>query len=195
MDSIILLGAGGHAASCIDVIESQNKYKVFGLLAEKPGTDLSNRYPILGSDAKLGELLEHTRNVLVAVGQIETADLRRSLYGSALSMGAEFPIICAVFSYVSRVADIGDGTIVMNGAVVNARAAIGVNSIINSCALIEHDVVVGDHCHISTGALINGGVKIGHGSFIGSGAVLREGVVIGDDKFIKAGQIVGKDIL
>ena len=31
---IILIGAGGHAESCIDVIESTNKYEIIGLVAK-----------------------------------------------------------------------------------------------------------------------------------------------------------------
>ena len=33
--NIILIGAGGHATSCIDVIESTNKYKIVGLIDNK----------------------------------------------------------------------------------------------------------------------------------------------------------------
>ena len=33
--NIILIGAGGHATSCIDVIEATNKYKIIGLVDKK----------------------------------------------------------------------------------------------------------------------------------------------------------------
>ena len=32
---IILIGAGGHCNSCIDVIESENKFKIAGLIDNK----------------------------------------------------------------------------------------------------------------------------------------------------------------
>ena len=32
MKKLILIGAGGHCKSCIDVIENQNKFKVEGLI-------------------------------------------------------------------------------------------------------------------------------------------------------------------
>ena len=32
---ILLIGAGGHARSCIDVIERENKYKIYGLVGLK----------------------------------------------------------------------------------------------------------------------------------------------------------------
>ena len=35
MKKIIIIGAGGHAKSCIDVIEKSKKYKIIGLFASK----------------------------------------------------------------------------------------------------------------------------------------------------------------
>ena len=57
MDEIILIGAGGHARACIDVIELSGQYKIAGLV----GKDKKNRqgnlgYPILGTDDDLRDL-------------------------------------------------------------------------------------------------------------------------------------------
>ena len=35
MKNIILIGAGGHCNSCIDVIELEKKYKIIGLVDDK----------------------------------------------------------------------------------------------------------------------------------------------------------------
>ena len=35
MKKIILVGAGGHCKSCIDVIENENKYKITGIIDKK----------------------------------------------------------------------------------------------------------------------------------------------------------------
>ena len=32
---ILIYGAGGHARSCIEVIESQNRYKIIGLVGRE----------------------------------------------------------------------------------------------------------------------------------------------------------------
>ena len=34
MDELIIVGAGGHAKACIDVIEKQSKYKIIGLIEQ-----------------------------------------------------------------------------------------------------------------------------------------------------------------
>ena len=54
MQKIILLGAGGHAHACIDVIEQCNKYSITGLIGKRE--QLASKvfgYPVLGTDKKL----------------------------------------------------------------------------------------------------------------------------------------------
>ena len=195
MKNILLFGGGGHCHACIDVIETENRFVIAGVVAHSIYTvQAVLGYSILGSDDQLPTLLKKTKNALVAVGQIKSPNTRIRLYDLLKSCGAELPIIKSPNGYCSSHATVGEGSILMHGSLINARAVIGANCIINSQALIEHDVVVSDHCHISTGARVNGGVRIGSGSFIGSGVVVKEGVEIGDHAVIAAGQIVLKDI-
>lgn len=196
MSDLILIGGGGHCRSCIDVIETQGKYRIRGVVQHLSGeTDGIMGYPVLGSDEDLPFLLQETPQALVAVGQIRSPEIRIRLYELLKKLGGKLPRIDSPFAHCSKHAELHEGTIVMHGAIVNAGAIIGANCIINSKALIEHDVIVADHCHISTGARVNGGVTIGKGSFIGSGAVLKEGIVIGENVIIGAGQVVLQDAL
>jgi sugar O-acyltransferase (sialic acid O-acetyltransferase NeuD family) len=178
--TLLLLGAGGHARACIDVIEREGRFDVTGLIgtADEVGT-LVFGYPVLGTDSDLPGLIAELGGGLVTVGQIKTPDLRMSLFAALQALGKCVPAIVSPGAHVSRHASLGEGTIVMHGAVVNAGAVVGRNCIINSLALVEHDSRVEDHCHVSTGARINSGVRVGEGSFIGSGATVRQGCVIG----------------
>jgi sugar O-acyltransferase (sialic acid O-acetyltransferase NeuD family) len=175
--SILLIGAGGHARSCIDVIELHDGYQITGLvgLADEIHTQHFD-YPVFATDSDLRKLAKTHQNALITVGQIHTPDKRIRLYQMATDLGFKLPVIISPTAYVSKYAKIGSGTIVMHGAIINAGVTIGNNCIINSRALIEHDATVGDHCHISTGAILNGNVQIGFGSFLGSGSVVKEGV-------------------
>jgi sugar O-acyltransferase (sialic acid O-acetyltransferase NeuD family) len=181
---ILLIGAGGHARACIDVIEQEGKFSIAGLvgLRDEVGTKIFG-YEVLGTDQELPQLLTLTRYALVAIGQIKTAAPRVRFYEAAIQYGGSLPTIISPRAYVSPRAQIGNGTIVMAGAVINAGATVGRNCIVNSLALIEHDAVVGDHCHISTAAVLNGGAKIGSQTFVGSNATIREGIVV-DREFV-----------
>jgi len=193
--SLLLIGAGGHANSCIDVIEKQGEFSITGLigLPEELKTQHFN-YEVIGNDSDLEELAKIHKNALITLGQIETPDHRIKLYKQIFELGFELPTIVSPFGHTSNHSEIGSGTIVMHGAIINAGAKIGKNCIVNSNALVEHDSVVEDHCHISTGAIINGGVQVREGSFIGSRSVLKEGITVGRKCIIGMGQTVMKDL-
>ncbi len=178
--NIILIGAGGHAHSCIDVIEQQGQYHIAGLVGTPLEIDDNHLgYQVIATDDDLPQLVKEYEYALVSLGQILSPDSRIRLYQQALNLGFQLPVIVAPTAYVSRHATLGAGTIVMHGSIVNAGVRVGDNCIINNRSLLEHDSTVEDHCHISTGAIINGVVTIGAGSFIGSGTVIKEGINIG----------------
>ena len=192
---IVLIGAGGHALSCIDVIEQAKNFKIAGLvgLKEEIGTVI-NGYKVIGSDSDLPQIVKDYKFALITVGQIRNADLRIKLFTEAIKVGFELPTITSPFSYISPSAQINKGTIVLHGAIINAGVKIGINCIINSCVLIEHGTEVSDHCHVSTGAILNGDTHIGARSFIGSGAILKQGISIGTDCKVGMGQLVTKNL-
>jgi len=151
-------------------------------------------YPVIGNDDDLGTLVLDCENTLITLGQIKSAEARMRLFQRVKEIGASVVVVISPYARISHHADVGEGSIIMHEAVVNAGCSIGENCIINTNSLIEHDVEIGPHCHISTGVCVNGGVSIGRGSFIGSGAVLREGIRIGRNTVIGAGQTVLSDL-
>lgn len=193
-EPILLVGAGGHACVCIDVLEREGRFAVAGLvgLPDEVGTQILG-YPVLGTDADLPAFLGDYAHALVTVGQIKTPEPRMRLFDLLEQGGCALPVIVSPHAYVSVHATVGAGTIVMHGAVVNAGAVVGRNCIINSQSLVEHDAVIGDHCHIATAAAINSGVRIGAGTFIGSNSSVRQCINIGDHCLIGMGQRVLAD--
>jgi sugar O-acyltransferase (sialic acid O-acetyltransferase NeuD family) len=188
---LLLIGAGGHAHACIDVIEQHGVYQVAGLIGMPDEMhDHHLGYAVIGTDADLPELAKTITSALITLGQIKTPAHRIRLYEQAEALGFQLPTIIAPSAFVSRHAAIGAGTIVMHGAVVNAGASVGGNCIINTRALLEHGATVADHCHISTGAIINGNTVIGSGSFVGSGSIIKEGVSLGKGCLVGMGLAV-----
>lgn len=186
---LILIGGGGHCASCIDVIEREAKFQIAGIVDNASATSELLGYPVLGGDERLEQLRTEYEFALVTVGQIRTPSVRVRLYEQAKAIGFVLPTIISPRAYVSPHARLGGGTIIMHDALINARAAVGNNCIINSKALIEHDSIIEDDCHISTAATVNGGCLVRRGSFVGSNAVTKESVQTREKDFIKAGSV------
>lgn len=189
--SLILIGAGGHAHSCIDVIEHLGVFNIVGLIGTKEELqDECMGYRVIGTDSDLPELAAQYKYAIITIGQIKSPLVRHRLYEQALSLGFKLPAIISPAAHVSRCAVVEDASIVMHGAIVNAGAKVGKNCIINTNALIEHDAIVGDHCHISTGAIVNGDANVGSGSFVGSGSIIKEGIALGSNCVVGMGVAV-----
>lgn len=195
MKPLLLIGGGGHCRAAIDVIEACGSFSIKGIVQpKKDGVEPVLGYPVLGDDLAIPSLLTMSPYVLITVGQIKTPAVRATLFNLLRSLNAVLPIVVSPHAYVSRHVTIGDGGLVMHGAIINSGARIGLNVIVNTLALLEHDVQVGDHCHISTGARVNGGVQVESGCFIGSGAVIVQGIRIGAGSVIGAGCIVTRNV-
>ena len=189
--SAILIGAGGHAHACIDIIEQHGQYQIAGLVGMQEEMHTQHLgYAVIATDADLPQLAQDYQYAFIAVGQTRSPDRRILLYQQAIQLGFGLPSIIAPTAHVSAHANVGAGTIVMHGAIVNAGASVGKNCIINTRALVEHDVIVEDHCHISTGAILNGSVTIGEGSFVGSGCVIKDGITLGKNCMVGMGLCV-----
>ena len=193
---IILVGGGGHCKSCIDVIEQEGKYRIAGIvdLPEKLHKKILG-YEVISIDDDLAQLVNEYKNFLITLGQIKSPGKRVRIFQTLKESGATLPLIISPLAYISKHSEIGEGTIIMHHALINAGAKIGSNCIINSKALIEHDAIIGDNCHIATGATINGGVKVGSGVFFGSNAVCKEYIEIDKNAVIGCGAKIIKKVL
>ena len=153
--NLILIGGGGHCKSVIDVAESAG-YNILGILdmPEEVGKSVLN-YKVIGTDDDIPKYVDKAE-FIITVGFIKNPAIRIRIYNRIKEVGGKLATIFASTAHVSRYATIGEGTVVMHQAVVNAGVQIGVNCIINTFTNIEHDAVVGDQCHISTGTMVNG---------------------------------------
>jgi len=187
--NIILIGGNGHCHSVIDVIEQTNKYEIIGIVDTKEniGKKVLD-YEIIGCDDDLGNIFKTCKNACITVGHIKSNELRKNLYTKTKEIGFNLPVIISPLAYLSKYTQIGEGTIIMHHALINANVKIGKNCIINTKALIEHDSIIEDNCHISTASVVNGGVVIKENSFFGSNATSKQYIKI--DGFVKAGSLV-----
>lgn len=194
-EELILIGGGGHCRSCIDVIEMDGRFTICGIVDDKEALDSPLlKYPLLGREEDLPKLSQSCRNFLITIGQIKSPEPRIRLFEHLKQLGMTLPVIVSPRAHVSPQAMLGEGTIIMHDALVNAGASVGRNCIINTKALIEHDAVIEEHCHISTAAVVNGAAKVQRCSFVGSNAVLREHIVVGEGSIVSAGVTVLRNI-
>lgn len=188
---LILIGGGGHCKSVIDAAESAG-FTILGVLdqPEKVGQGILG-YKYIGTDDDIPDYVGKAEFV-ITVGQIKSSAIRHKIAERVAKVGGKLATIIASDAYVSKYANIGEGTVVLHKAFVNACARVGKNCIINTMVNIEHDAQIGDFCHISTGTMVNGETKIGHDTFVGSGSTLYNCIEIAENSIIPAGSVVRK---
>ena len=188
LKDIYLIGSGGHAKSCIDVIETTNEFKIKGLFGykEQVGSSILN-YKVIDTVENAHSYKDKKNFFLISIGMVSNSTLRKSLY-EKFSNILNFTKVISPRSFVSKNSEVGEGTIVMHDALINTNSTVGHNCIINNKSLLEHDTIINDNSHISTGAIINGNVEIGNNSFIGSNSVIKNGLRLKDNSFIPMGR-------
>jgi sugar O-acyltransferase (sialic acid O-acetyltransferase NeuD family) len=192
---VLIIGAGGHATSCIEVIEAEDKKEIVGLIGTPAeiGRKLLG-YEVLGSEKDFVALLELTSNLILGIGQIKSPNLRIEIKEKYIKNGFTFESVISPTAQISKHAVIGAGTVIMHRVVINAGVKIGDYSIINTGSIIEHDSKIGNFSHISTGVISNGETSIGDYSFVGSGTIIMERIKIGNNCIVGMGQHVRHDL-
>ena len=196
MKKIVLVGAGGHALSVIDSIQSNQEYEIVGIteLGYVVGEKVLG-YKILGNDAILKSVFDSgVKYAFITVGSIGNTSLREKLYLMLKSKGFSLPAIIDNSANIGSEVGLGEGIYVGKNTVVNAKSTIRDMAIINTGAIIEHGCSIDEFTHIGPGAVICGDVKIGVRTHVGANATVIQGVNIGDNTMIGAGSIVVHDV-
>jgi len=190
--NLIIFGAGGHSKSCIDVIDSTNKFRIRNLVDPKRKNIF--KYTSISEKEFFKKKKYPTKNIFIAFGNIYNLNKKKDFYNYLKKKGFKFPRIVSNKAYISKHSKVSDGSIIMHHAVINADVKVGENCIINTSAIIEHGTNINNHCQISPGTIINGGCDVGEGTFIGSGCVIKEGIKIGKNCFIGMNKSLTKNL-
>ncbi len=184
---IAVIGAGGHAKVVIDTLHSNHQHvcAVYDDNENLWGKTLLG-IPICGPISKLSELPGH--KAIVAIGDNRK---RRELVET---LNCQWITAIHPRSTVASSVQIGAGTLVTAGAVIQPETKIGEHVIINTSASIDHDCEIGSFSHVCPNASLAGGVVVGMSSMLGTGSSCIPGVRIGSNCQIGAGSLVNKTV-
>lgn len=182
MATINLFGASGHAKVVKDIIDSQGN-NVGCLYDDNPHcAEIHGKAVHKASEANVSGPL------IVSIGSNRIRKLITERY----------PLVYATAMHpktiISPTAQIGEGTVVMHGAIIQSDAVIGRHCIINTGASVDHECRIDDYVHISPHATLCGNVQVGEGSWIGAGTTIIPGIKIGKWCTVGAGSVVINDI-
>lgn len=177
--SLLIIGASGHGRVCADIAEKMNQWDKIVFADDNPPVEFP--YPIIG-----GSNVEWDEECFVGIGN--------SAIREKFSKGRRLVALIHPNAVVAERVKIGNGVVVMAGAVINPDVVIDDGTIINTCASVDHDCEIGEFSHVSVGAHLCGTVQVGSHTWIGAGATVKNNINICGRCVIGVGAVVVKDI-
>lgn len=193
-EKMVMVGGGGHAKVVASIVKKLGTFEILGYTDNENRGQLLNM-PYLGTDEVLGHLKEQYLHLsaVLGIGYLGEGDARQRLVEKLRTIGITIPAIVSPQAIINEEVEIGEGTVVMDGVVVNSGTRIGNYVIVNTRASIDHDCEIGDFTHIAPGVTLSGGVKVGARTLVGVGATVVQYKTIGDQCLIGAGAVVTTD--
>lgn len=185
---LIIVGAGGHGKVILDVA-MRNGYVIMGFLDDNPDLKELGGHPVIGRCADAVKYAPEAEFVIGIGSNVIREHLVEMLDGKVTWATLVHPT-----AYIGLSVEIGEGTLVMPQASVNAFAKVGRHCIINTSSVVEHDNVIDDFAHVSSGAALAGTVHVGRRTLIGVGSSVKNNISICEHVTVGAGAAVVKDI-
>ena len=189
-ERLVIIGASGQGKVIADIALKTKKYKEIYFLDDDVDRKECIGFPVVGDMSCMQTYIENAE-FFVAIGD---AGIRKRITDELMKLRAHIATLIHPMACIGTCVEIGKGTAVMAGAVINSGTTIGEGNIINTCSSVDHDCVVGDYVHVAVGAHLCGTVTVGNNTWIGAGAVIKHGISVVDDCMIGLGAMVVKNI-
>lgn len=189
-DKLIIIGASGHGKVVADIAMKMNKWKKIVFIDDNESVKTCMGLEVIGKTADAFKYKEEA-DFFVAIGD---NPIREKIQEKLIDEGLSIVSLIHPNAVIGTDVQIGTGSVVMAGVVINGSSRIGKGCIINTSCSLDHDNLIEDYVHVSPGANLAGTVKVGKGSWLGIGSVVSNNVNICSECKLGAGAVVVRDI-
>ena len=189
-NKLIIIGASGHGKVVADIAIKMNKWQSIAFLDDDESIRTSMGLEVIGKTADAFTYNDEA-DFFVAIGNNAT---REKIQEKLIEQGLNVVSLIHPSAIIGTDVEIGIGSVVMAGVVINSSTRIGKGCVINTSSNLDHDNVIEDYVHVSPGVRTAGSVCIGKGTWLGIGSVVSNNVNICSGCKVGAGAVVVKDI-
>lgn len=187
---LVIIGASGHGKVVADIAFKMKKWENITFLDDDADKKTVLGFEVIGRTADAIKYRE-VADFIVAIGNNE---LREKIQEHLVSDGSSLVSLIHTNAVIGIDVEIGIGSVVMAGVVINSSSRVGKGCIINTSSSLDHDCLIQDYVHISPGARIAGNVRVGKATWIGIGCNVNNNISICRNCKIGAGSVVIQDI-
>ena len=186
---LVIVGHGGHAKSVADAAESAG-FAVVGFLGLS-----EHQQPDYGPLAlqSLDDIDLESTEIALGIG----ANFIRARVAAEVVNShprARFVSVIHVTAWVSPLAEVSPGSVVLAHAAVGPGAKLGFGAVLNTGSSLDHDSTLQNFASLGPGARTGGDVSIGERSAIGLQSGVLQGRSVGSDSVVGAHSLVTRNI-
>jgi len=191
MDAIII-GAGGLGKVVLEIMVKQGDYKIVGFVDDNIKSTDAHGIGVIGTLSDIDSIRDSgVKHAAIAIGHNKN---RERVYKQLKNAGYSILTLFHEKSIVSESSIVGEGCLILAGAILNTDSRIGRCCILDTGCTVDHDNKLDDFVHIGPGAHTAGNVSIGKYTHLGIGSTVNQNLVIGRNVIVGAGAAVVKDV-
>lgn len=197
---VLIYGGGmlGQQVAYLMVTHFADSHNLLGFIddTQDAGTDVSEGLKTVGSLERAAASNEYGPGRVHLVFGIGYSNMpaRREAFERAKSSGYDFLTLIHPNASVEPSAQLGEGVVVLAGAVVDQYVSVGDLSYLHIGTKIGEKCRLGANNYFSAGATFGGSVQVGSGNFFGINATIVNDITIGSNCFINAGSLIYKPV-
>ena len=172
---VAILGAGGHAGVCFDILSIKQKKSCCFITPHKNSSHFIDLALTMTDEEFLKKYKPHEVELINAIGIVpgKNKELRKKLFIKYKQLGYKFMTLIHPSAIISESSFIDESAQVMAGSIIQNNVTINKNSIINTGTIIEHNCNIGKNCHIAPGSILCGNVNIYDDVFLPAGSIIK----------------------
>jgi len=195
MKNVIVAGNAITADILYAYLCQDSRYKIIGITVDDEFLDQGcvDGIPAVGLSQLAERFPPDSCSVVMAVGYNNLNRARESLFARLKGMRYVIETYIHPDARVYTEHPLGEGCVVLPGAVIEPHARVGSNTLIWCNATLAHHSSVAENCWIAAGTVLSGEAKVARNSFVGVNAAVVNKITVGEYNIIGAGALITKD--
>lgn len=195
MKKILLAGNAITAEILFAYLQHDARYEVAGFTVDDEFVAQGGigGYRTVGLSEVAGVFSHESHHVIMAMGYNDLNRSRETMFERLKDMGYGVETYIHPDARVYSNHPVGEGSVVLPGAVIEPHAQVGANTMVWSNVTVAHHSSVGDHCWVAAGTVISGQAKVERNTFLGVGCTVVNAITVGEFNVIGAGALISRD--
>ena len=195
MKKILLAGNAITAEILFAYLRQDARYEVAGFTVDDEFVEHGGigGYRTVGLSEVASVFSPDSCRVIMAMGYNDLNRSRETMFKRIKAMGYVVETYIHPDARVYSDHPVGEGSVVLPGAVIEPHARIGANTMVWSNVTVAHHSSVDDHCWVAAGTVISGQAKVQRNTFLGVSCTVVNAVTVGEFNVVGAGALISRD--